>query len=273
MPGQTSLKFARRGMGLSPRRIEGEDSRLHSGSRQIVGEAVDRRLAMLGEMAARMAHELRNPLGSIALFASLIHKELAYDPEKARWAEHISTAVGAMDYAISNLLCFSGRPIPRFSKTNLQNVLSEVAAFSDPAMQKNGICFVRSIALPEEIWGDAHLLRQILLNLVLNAVDAMPEGGTLEIKAAPYLSPDRFDADGACKMQITVADTGEGIACEVLPHIFDPFFTTKNKGTGLGLAVVRNAVTAYGGTITVACRKEGGTCFTLILPAAEAEVQ
>ena len=236
-------------------------------------------LAVAGEMAARMAHELRNPLGSIALFASLLQKGCVPGSDHARWAGHISSAVGAMDYAISNLLCFSGRPAPRFCKTDLKKVLDEARTFAAHLIQQNRIHFLQSTELlPSTFWGDAHLLRQILLNLILNAVDAMPDGGTLEVVAAPHIPEAQAPSTepcgaalGARHMIVTVTDTGVGIAPDVLPRIFDPFFTTKGKGTGLGLAVVHNAVTAYGGSIRVSSRPGSGTHFTLILPAAEAK--
>jgi len=237
------------------------------------------RLAVAGEMAARMAHELRNPLGSIALFAALIQK--SPDADAARWAGHIATAVGAMNDVISNLLCFAGRPVPHFQQVDLARVIDDARLLALHRLQENRIRFIPSTeSLPTAMWGDPQLLRQILLNLILNAVDAMPDGGTLEVAAAPYRGESAFPQHGLLAdanrhlsegraIVITVTDTGVGIPPEVLPRIFDPFFTTKVKGTGLGLAVVQNAVSAYGGVVWVANQPQGGACFTLVLPAAE----
>ena len=235
-----------------------------------VHQAHQARLAVAGEMAARMAHEIRNPLGSIALFAALIQK--SSDADAARWAGHIATAVGAMNDVISNLLCFAGRPAPHFQQVDLARVIDDARLFALHRLQENRIHFTQSIeALPAAIWGDPQLLRQILLNLILNAVDAMPEGGTLEITAAPYRGTSdlpRHLLEGRA-IVMTVTDTGVGIPPAVLPRIFDPFFTTKVKGTGLGLAVVQNAVSAYGGVVRVTSQPQRGACFTLVLPAAE----
>jgi len=236
------------------------------------------RLAVAGEMAARMAHEIRNPLGSIALFAALIQK--SPDADAARWAGHIAAAVGAMNDVISNLLCFAGRPAPHFQQVDLARVIDDARLFALHRLQENRIDFVQSTeSLPAAIWGDPQLLRQILLNLILNAVDAMPTGGRLEVAAAPYRGVSDFPQHGVADANlrlsegraivITVTDTGVGIPPAVLPRIFDPFFTTKVKGTGLGLAVVQNAVSAYGGVVRVVSQPQRGACFTLVLPAAE----
>ncbi len=237
------------------------------------------RLAVAGEMAARMAHEIRNPLGSIALFAALIQKRP--DADAARWAGHIATAVGAMNDVISNLLCFAGRPAPHFQQVDMTRVIEDARLFSLHRLQENHIHFTQSTeSLPAAIWGDPNLLRQILLNLILNAVDAMPDGGNLEVTASPYqgtselpnvpADANRHLSEGRA-IVITVTDTGVGIPPAVLPRIFDPLFTTKVNGTGLGLAVVQNAVSAYGGVVRVTSQPQRGACFTLVLPAAEVE--
>lgn len=226
------------------------------------------RLAAVGEMAARMAHELRNPLGSIELFASLLKKGLA-DPSLRQYADYISTATSAMDYALSNLLLFTRTPTPHFRRTDLRRVIEEARLFALPLIQQNRIGWIESIeSLPEWIWCDEDLLRQVLLNLILNAVEAMPRGGELRLAAVPLRAAEPADAasrslDG---IRITLSDTGGGIPEKVLPRIFDPFFSTKQSGTGLGLAIVHNAVTAHGGSIQVQSEMNRGTTFTLTLP-------
>ncbi len=218
------------------------------------------RLAAVGEMSARMAHELRNPLGSIELFASLLKKGLATDPEKQGWAEHIGTAVQAMDYALRNLLFFTGKPKPHFKKADIKKVIDEAAGFATHLLQQKEIDFVQSVPSPTpSILCDEDLLRQVFLNLILNAIDALPHGGKLTIEAT--------GEEGGEGVRVSVYDTGCGIPEDQLSTIFNPFYTTKNKGTGLGLAIVHNAITAHHGTIEVQSKVGEGTCFTMILPA------
>ncbi len=215
------------------------------------------RLAAVGEMSARMAHELRNPLGSIELFASLLKKGLAADPEKQGWAEHISTAVTAMDYALSNLLFFTGKPKPRLKETDIQKVIEEAAGFATHLLQQKEIQLVLSVndTIPP-IFCDEDLLRQVFLNLILNAIDAM----TPQKKITIEITYDATD------VQVNLRDTGCGIPKNQLSTIFDPFYTTKNKGSGLGLAIVHNAVAAHHGTIVVESVEGEGSCFTITLP-------
>lgn len=228
------------------------------------------RLAAVGEMSARMAHELRNPLGSIELFASLLKKRLAKDPEKQGWVEHIKTAVDAMDYALSNLLFFTGKPKPHFKKTNLKKVIEEASLFATPLLKQKEIHFALSVhSLIQPIYCDEDLLRQVFLNLILNAIDALPKGGTLTIEATEETLPQNRanQTDREKGVMIRVSDNGCGIPDDQISKVFDPFYTTKNKGTGLGLAIVHNAVAAHHGTIEVQSHVGEGTCFTVILPA------
>ena len=221
----------------------------------------NRRLAAVGEMAARMAHELRNPLGSIELFASLLAKSSTGEADARRWASHLSTAVRTMDHVLSNLLLFTGKPRPRLRPVSLQAVIDDACRLAGPMMAQSRIrCRQCADAMTAPALTDEDLLRQMLLNLILNAVDAMPQGGELTITAAPSPSePGRTPAG----FTLSVADTGAGIPEAVLPKIFDPFFTTKHNGTGLGLAIVHNAVAALGGTIEVESREGMGALFRL----------
>ncbi len=231
------------------------------------------RLAAVGEMAARMAHELRNPLGSIELFASLLKKGLAKEPDKVKWAEHISSAVMAMDYSLTNLLLFTGKPTPNFRRVDIGGLVSESRIFASHLIQQNQIEFVQEIGpMPELFLGDEDLLRQVFLNLILNAVDAMPQGGQLRVAASSHQMKPEKDAIACEGVMVTISDTGCGIPQEALSKIFDPFFTTKDKGTGLGLAIVHNAVQAHNGLIHVQSELKKGTTFTLTFPVKQAFV-
>jgi two-component system sensor histidine kinase FlrB len=226
------------------------------------------RLAAAGEMAARMAHELRNPLGSIELFAGLLKKNLMDDPVKQQWAIHISSAVSAMDYALTNLLLFTGKPLPSFKSQDLTEIIDEARIFSLPLLIQNRIeVMVRMEKITKPVQCDDSLLKQVFLNLIINAVDAMPDGGTLT------LDGELCTFERGEMIKITISDTGGGIPEEVQSRIFDPFFTTKNKGTGLGLSIVHNAIQAHGGMIEVDSSREKGTTFTIILPIQSGDSQ
>ena len=221
------------------------------------------RLAAVGEMAARTAHELRNPLGSIELFASLLQKEISKtsnDPEKTAWAGHLLSAVKSMDHSITNLLLFTRKPRPVFKETNLRALISDLLGFAAQLFKQHRIeVFHKIDRRLENISCDEDLLRQVLLNLILNAIDAMPGGGALKISAhTAHDTPE--------EIVISLSDTGSGIAETALPQIFDPFFTTKNTGSGLGLSIAQNAVTAHQGRIQVENRNGCGAIFSIYLP-------
>ena len=219
--------------------------------------ARNHRLAAVGEMAARMAHELRNPLGSIELFAALLRRQLADRPEQRQWAEHVSTAVAAMDYVLSNLLLFTRPPRPRRRRVDLAPLVESARRFAIHRLEQNQVVFECDLtAVAGPAWCDPDLLRQALVNLILNAIDAMPHGGRLTVTAAAR----------AGGVEIAVQDTGVGIPATALAHIFDPFFTTKGQGTGLGLAIAHNALEAHGGAIRVESPGDRGARFTLWLP-------
>jgi signal transduction histidine kinase len=226
----------------------------------------DARIAAAGEMAIRMAHELRNPLGSIELFAGLLRNHLAGNPEKKSWADHISAAVASMDYVLTNLLLFTGKPKAEFRFHDLNRLLEEARNFTLPLLIQNGIEVAMKLEKnPEPVRCDDALLKQVFLNLILNAADAMPNGGRLE------LSTERKEADNRSSCRITISDSGEGIPESVRGRIFDPFFTTKQKGTGLGLSIVHNAVEAHGGTIDFVSEPGKGTRFTITFPSEGAD--
>ncbi len=226
------------------------------------------RLAVVGEMASRMAHELRNPLGSIELFASLIRKELSGNPEKQQWADHLKTAVASMNYALTNLLLFTGKPQAQCRKVDLSQLIATLFPFIAHRLEQHQIICKNEIepdhASSYPLWCDEDLMRQVLLNLMINAIDAMPRGGCLNLSAKE--APGRRQGQNRQGILVIISDTGDGIPKERIPHIFDPFFTTKKTGTGLGLSIVQNAVAAHGGSIRVESTARG-TQFILHLPS------
>jgi signal transduction histidine kinase len=220
------------------------------------------RLATIGQLAAGVAHELNEPLGSILGFAQLATKipDLPA-PVETDLKKIINASLHARE-VIKKLMVFARQMPPQKTPVNLNQVAEEGLYFLEARCAKSGIEVVRSYAehLPEII-ADPSQLHQVLINLVVNALQAMPEGGKLTIKT------ERLDGHVA----LIVEDTGVGMAPDILRKIFVPFFTTKDihEGTGLGLSVVHGIVTSHGGTISVESKPGVGTRFGVELPVGE----
>ncbi len=219
------------------------------------------RLAALGEMAAGLAHEIRNPLGGIQLFAGLLARDLASQPRQYEIVQKISNGVRTLEGLVTDILAFAGQAEPRFARVNLDRVLKESLDLAAAAFQKNG-AEVRYVSAEEsasaafEIDADAGQLQQALLNLLQNAAEAAGRGGHVTVTAA---------AGEGDAVQVTIADDGPGIPPDLLGRIFNPFFTTKDRGTGLGLAIVHRIVEAHGGSIR-ASNGTRGAVFSVTLP-------
>jgi signal transduction histidine kinase len=216
------------------------------------------RLAALGEMAAGMAHEIRNPLGGIQLYASLLAKDVADRADSLQLVTKISAGVKRLEGLVSQVLGFSREITANVAETDLAEVIAEAVELSHNAMLAREIdcAFDGPESLPVTI--DATLIGQALLNLLLNAADATPVGGSVFVAfGAP--SAD----SGARQFHLVVRDSGPGIPAGILDKVFNPFFTTKDNGTGLGLAIVHRIVEAHEGTISVTNPPEGGARFEI----------
>lgn len=221
------------------------------------------RLAAMGEMVGRIAHEIRNPLGSVELFASMLRKDLVHDPAKRQYAEHISVAVQAMDRLLANLLTYTKPDCSQADRHALRPLLEEVLMLAAHEISKRRIATgLRLAAAAESVWCDAGQLKQALLNVCVNAAQAMPTGGMLRIDA--YRDPDS-QIDPA-PIRISVSDSGPGIDPAHVSRVFDPFFTTRDEGTGLGLAIVHAIVEAHQGRVEIDTHVGRGTTLTIVLP-------
>ncbi|MGA3207180.1 MAG: ATP-binding protein [Syntrophales bacterium] len=221
------------------------------------------KLIAMGEMAANIAHEMRNPLGSIELFASLLIKDMKDKRHEGRLSQ-IVTSVKNMDNKISNLLLFTTQKHPMIRKVNLHRIVKEVLQFSDPIIKQEDISLsVKYSGIEPYVSGDAEMLKQVFLNILLNAIQAMTDGGRLGIETV--VSPLCLE-DGVRSVEVRISDTGVGITRDNLKKIFDPFFSTKERGSGLGLAIVHNIVHAHNGSIDVESREREGTVFSITLP-------
>ncbi len=220
------------------------------------------RLATIGQLAAGVAHELNEPLGSILGFAQLIQKDPDLPAPAAKDIEKIIKASLHAREVIHKLMVFSRQKTPVKAPVNLNRIVEEGLYFLESRCAKAGIALVSRLApdLPA-IQADASQMHQVLVNLVVNSIQAMPQGGALTI--------DTRAASGS--VWLGVQDTGIGMSHEIQEKIYTPFFTTKDvdQGTGLGLAVVHGIVTAHGGSIRVESAPGKGTRFEIQLPAAE----
>ncbi len=233
------------------------------------------RLAAMGELIGRIAHEIRNPLGSVELFASLLQRDLASNLPAKRYAEQISQAVQSMDRLLANLLLYT-RPARMARGWHLSApLIHDSITLGAHAVTKVPI-EIRVDIDPDisSLWCHDGQLKQVILNLVVNAVQAMPNGGVLTISLQKEL-PQTL---GIPSVRLTVRDSGVGIDPDHRSRVFDPFFTTKDEGTGLGLAIVYSIVDAHQGRIDVHSTIGQGTTFTILLPhppmvSASGEIQ
>ncbi len=217
------------------------------------------RLATIGQLAAGVAHELNEPLGNILGFAQLAKKTPDLPPQVVRDLQYIESASLNAREIIKKLLTFARQLPPKKVPVNINNIVLESSNFFRSRCTKNGIQLVQQLAadLPK-ITVDPGQINQVLVNLLVNAIQAMPEGGTLTVGT-------KLTGEGIC---LCVEDTGVGMTEDIRKKIFLPFFTTKdiNEGTGLGLSMVHGIVTSHGGKIEVESEVGKGSRFLVLLP-------
>jgi signal transduction histidine kinase len=217
------------------------------------------RLAALGEMAAGMAHEIRNPLGGIQLYASLLAKDLAAMPQSLQLVNKISGGVRRLEGLVSQVLHFTREVHIAPAKIDLAHVIDAALDMAQPKIGERAIHVQVRGERPLTAHLDEHLLEQAVLNLLLNAIESMENGGQLRVQ---FSRAAEDDGDGR-QIRLTIRDSGTGIPPAILDRIFNPFFTTKDTGTGLGLAIVHRIVDAHNGTISVTNPPGGGAQFEI----------
>lgn len=254
------LKSSHEQLGSEVRRLREE---LTLKSRQLRRRE---RLAALGEMAAGVAHEIRNPLGGIRLFASLLEKDLADKPESMQLAVKIGQGVRALETIVADILEFSRPCEPQPRRVLLSAVAAQALELCEGKAAGAGVRLEQDEQLDGvELATDGTMLGRALLNLALNAVDAAASAKVSPAGETPMVRIG-LGADTGERVCVTVSDTGPGIPADLMDRIFNPFFTTKDSGTGLGLAIVHQIAEALGGTIQAANRNGGGAVFTLSVP-------
>ena len=228
------------------------------------------RLAALGEMAAAIAHEVKNPLAGIEVMAGILKRQLTESPDAQNILADIIKEAKMANVIVQEVLAFV-RPLRlQVEDVSVGDVVRDAVTMAESHWQKGKIEI--RVEVPESlrpIQGDPHQLRQIFTNFVTNAFEAMNGAGTIEITAIAIDGEEESTAAEQTPgpmVMITITDTGPGIPPEVMDRIFSPFFTTKPQGSGLGLAIVRKIVDAHDGRIDVGQRPGGGTVFRVTLP-------
>jgi PAS domain S-box-containing protein len=220
------------------------------------------KMASIGRLSAGVAHEINNPLTTILTSAMLLQEDLAADDPAREELQLIANETLRCRKIVTSLLNFARQNKPQKSMANINTIVAETILLTHKQAAFKDITVVSQLArqLPDQML-DKGQIEQALINLVLNAVEATPEGGTISIKTA-LLSSLRA-------VEIILKDTGAGIAADQLDKIFEPFFTTKETGTGLGLAITHGIIEQHGGTIEVESAVGQGTAFTIYLPMNE----
>jgi len=214
------------------------------------------RLAAIGEMAATVAHEIRNPLGGIRGFAALLERDMDKEDPKARLVEKVLAGARALDKVVGELLEYT-RPLElHLRSTNCADLIEATLGYLE--LGDKDIVLKRDVPPDLTLRIDPDKMRQVFLNVLINAVQAIDEAGEVTIGATQN--------NGVCS--ITIGDSGMGIPRDQLDHVFVPFYTTKEKGTGLGLAAAAKIVEAHGGSIEASSTHGEGATFTVRLPGA-----
>jgi PAS domain S-box-containing protein len=222
------------------------------------------KLASVGELAASIAHELNNPLAIITLRIESLLEQVPEDDPKRKALEIVQQENKRMGNLVANLLQFSRHGQEQISTVEVRQELTKTVELVHHHLHKRQIAVVQELAADTPvIYADRQKLRQVFLNLLTNASDAMPQGGMLTLRSRP----DTLKS-GKAAVRIEVADTGAGIPPEHLEKVFDPFFTTKEEGqgTGLGLAICRRVVEEHHGTILINSEVGKGTTVIIVLP-------
>jgi signal transduction histidine kinase len=228
------------------------------------------RLAALGEMAAAIAHEVKNPLAGIEVMAGILKRQLADSPDAQSILGDIIKEAKMANAIVLEVLDFV-RPLRlQVERISVADAIRDAVSLADKHVPRGAVRV--SVSCPPDlpsIQADPHQLRQIFINLLTNAFEALGGTGEVSITAVPYQEDGPAGGEPQGPMvQVEVADNGPGVPPEVVDRIFSPFFTTKPQGSGLGLAIVRKIVDAHDGRIDIGAVNGGGTRFRVTLPVS-----
>jgi two-component system sensor histidine kinase AtoS len=224
------------------------------------------RLVSLGKLASGIAHELRNPLAGIKTTAQALGEEMSGDDSRREYLNRITKEIDRLNDLLKTFFSFAKPQNLNLVHCHIKDIINEIIPFLIKEIADKGIRFIETYhpQLPK-IQVDKTQIHQVFLNLFLNAIQAMPNGGELKIEASPILSTS-VEGFKQNFIKVVISDTGRGIPPHIVQKIFDPFFTTKSKGIGLGLSITYQIIKKHGGTVKVESQWEKGTSFIINLP-------
>jgi len=224
------------------------------------------RLVSLGKLASGIAHELRNPLAGIKTTAQALGEEMSGDDSRREYLHRITKEIDRLNDLLKTFFSFAKPQNLNLVHCHIKDIINEIIPFLIKEIADKGIRFIETYH-PQlsKIKVDKTQMHQVFLNLFLNAIQAMSNGGELKIEASPMIS-NSLEGFKQNFIKVVISDTGRGIPPHIVHRIFDPFFTTKSKGIGLGLSITYQIIKKHGGTIKVESRWEKGTSFVINLP-------
>jgi signal transduction histidine kinase len=225
------------------------------------------RLSAIGHMAATVAHKIGTPLTALSGHIQLMAEDPTLSAESRQRLETVEAQIERTSKIIQDMLMYARRPEPIRSPLDLNACVAECLALFGPEFERRKIALVAEWSREiEKVDADVQQLQEVCNNLIENALDAMPAGGTLTVRTSPHAESEQ--AHHRTSVKVEFADTGYGIDAEQMAQIFQPFFTTKKarRGTGLGLAIALETVRAHGGQIKVDSKPGNGSRFTIVLP-------
>ncbi len=224
------------------------------------------RLVSLGKLSSGIAHELRNPLAGIKTTAQALSEEMAGDDSRREYLNRITKEIDRLNDLLKTFFSFAKPQNLNLVYCDIKDIINEIIPFLIKEIADKGIRFVETYH-PQlsKVKVDKTQMHQVFLNLFLNAIQAMPNGGELRIQASPLISPSSAGSKQSF-IKVVISDSGRGIPPHIIHKIFDPFFTTKPKGIGLGLSITYQIIKKHGGTIKVDSQWEKGTSFVINLP-------
>jgi two-component system sensor histidine kinase HydH len=225
------------------------------------------RLSVLGELSAALAHEVRNPLGSIRGAAEILKDDYSEEDRKYEFCDMLIKETDRLNRVVEEYLRLA-RPQPLVKiECDVCEELRTIVTLLSPEAKRRGVRLGLESACLPPVKGEPEKLRQAFLNIILNGLQATQKGGSVIITAAS----SEYDAEGQGIVELRFQDTGTGIEPDVLNHIFEPFFTTRLDGTGIGLAITKKIIESHGGRIDAECVPRGGSIFRVTLPISTKE--
>lgn len=226
---------------------------------RLMEEALKRadRLAALGELSARMAHEIRNPLAAMSGSVQMLAEHGSIGGDDGRLLEIVLRESDRLNKLITEFLAYARPSLPHRVTIDLKTLIDDMRLLLAADSRFDNVEIVNRVPAQTSVQADFYQINQVFLNLLHNSAEAMPEGGAIVIEA--HVPPG-----GA--VRISVSDSGKGMDAETTKHVFEPFWTSKPNGTGLGLAIIYRIIEAHGGSISVESPPAGGCCFTILLP-------